>query len=119
MSDRIRKVNELIRKEVGNFFLAEHFFARDVFVTVTKVDTSPDLYYSTVFLSVIPKNRQGSVLEAAGHGIRRIQRHLNDRLIMKYVPQVRFKIDPSEEKIAHIEKLLGKQKNHPTQHGTD
>lgn len=119
MSDRIRKVNELIRKEVGTFFLTSHFFAPNVFVTVTKVDTSPDLYYSTVFISVIPKNRQGSVLQAATRGVRRVQNHLNDRLVMKYVPQVRFKIDPSEEKIGHIEELIDHQKDTTAQHDAD
>jgi len=56
MSDRMRRVNESVR-EVLSEALPELKDPRIGFVTVTGVDTSPDLRQACVFVSVLGNER--------------------------------------------------------------
>ncbi len=106
MKDRIQQVNSLIRDELGSFLQEFLEVPLGTLVTITHVKTSVDLYYATAFISVLPKDHEQKVLIKINKNIREIQKHLNRRLEMKYVPQLRFKLDHEEEKQAEFEKIL-------------
>ena len=54
MSERIQKINKLIKRHLGEIFLKELSLKPGLFLTVSKVDTTPDLRYTQVFISVFP-----------------------------------------------------------------
>ena len=109
MTERIDKVNSLMREELAKLLHEEIEVPKGTLVTVVSVETSVDLYYATAFVSVIPKEKEEDVLNQLQMRIKEIQKALNRRLVMKYVPQLRFKLDHSEEKQAHMEDIIDRE----------
>src|SRR5690242_9851474 len=83
MSERMRRVNEVVREVLAET-LPELKDPRIGLVTITGVDTAPDLRHATVFISVLgsEKKRDATLrgLEAA-HGL--LQSRLGRQLRMK------------------------------------
>jgi len=106
MNQRILKVNELIKQEVGKIILTEVDFSRDIIATIIKVKTSADLRYADVFVSALPSNKDVEVEKALKESIYFIQQKLNQKLHMKPLPRIRFVIDKSGEDVERIEELI-------------
>jgi ribosome-binding factor A len=105
--DRMRRVNEAVR-EVLSSRIAEGFNdPRIGFVTVTAVDTSPDLRQARVHVSVLgddaERARTMEGLEAA-HGL--LQQSLGRELRMKRTPTLSFAYDESIDRGMRITELL-------------
>jgi ribosome-binding factor A len=106
MSDRMRRVNEAVR-EVISEGLGELKDPRVGFVTVTGVETSPDLRQATVFVSVLGTERKRDrTLEglAAAHGV--LQARVARQLRMKRTPQLTFQYDPTVEQGVRMTQLI-------------
>jgi ribosome-binding factor A len=102
----MRRVNESVRQvlsEAGG----ELKDPRIGFVTVTGVETSPDLRHARVYVSVFgsEESRQDSLagLEAA-HGV--LQSRLGRELRMKRTPQLAFEYDPTVERGVRMTQLI-------------
>lgn len=108
MSRRIQKINELLKQEIGSLILKELDFKRDVIITVTKVETYSDLNKAKVGISILPFSKAEQVLRVLNSKNSDIQRLLNQKLRMKIVPKIKFRLDSSEEKISRVEQLLKK-----------
>src|SRR5919197_279603 len=97
MSGRMRRVNESLRAVLAEA-VGELKDPRIGFVTVTGVETSPDLRHAVVYVSVLgsERKREKSLagLEAA-HGA--LQRRLASEVRMKRTPQLTFQYDQSIE----------------------
>jgi len=106
MSNRIAKVNELIKHTIAEIIERELSLKAGVFVTVAKVDTTADLRYTRVFVSIFPEKEIDYVTKSLEKEIYRIQGSLNKKLSMKPLPRIEFKIDLTESKADEIEKLL-------------
>ena len=106
MNERMRRVNDAVREVLGRALLGLKD-PRIGFVTITGVETSPDLRHAKVFVSVLgnEKKRDKSLqgLEAA-HGI--LQAKLAQELRMKRTPQLAFEYDPTVERGVHMTKLI-------------
>ena len=107
MADRMRRVNEAVR-EVVSARLAEG--VRDPrigFVTVTSVDTTPDLRQARVYFSVLGSEEERSEtlagLESA-HGL--LQQAVASELRMKHTPTLQFVFDESIDRGMRITELL-------------
>ena len=106
-SDRIRRVNEAVREVLSETITAGLKDPRVGFVTVTAVDTSPDLRHARVFVSVLgdEKQREDSLAGlASSHGY--LQARVASRLRLKHTPTLVFEFDPSAERVMRIGKLL-------------
>jgi ribosome-binding factor A len=106
-ADRMRRVNEAVR-EVLSGRLAEGLKdPRIGFVTVTAVETSPDLTHARVFVSVLggETERQATLagLKSA-HGL--LQAEIAGELRMKRTPTLEFVYDESIERGMRISELL-------------
>lgn len=108
MSQRIPRVNQLIKQEVAKLFLEEMYFGKNVLVTITSVSCSPDLKSAKIELSVMPDNRAKEVLKKINKRIFFLQQALNKKLNMYFVPRICFSIDKGEQKRKRIEELLNK-----------
>ena len=102
----MRRVNEAVR-EVLSEAVGDLKDPRIGFVTVTGVDTSPDLRHATVFVSVLgsERNRERTLAGlAAAHGV--LQSRVARELRMKRTPQLAFEYDPSVERGVRMTKLI-------------
>lgn len=106
MSLRTEKINELIKRHIGEIISLELNLKPGVFVTISKVDTTPDLRYTRVFVSIFPDSEIGYAGETLRKELHRIQSSLNKKLSMKPLPRVEFRTDMTESKADVIEKLL-------------
>jgi ribosome-binding factor A len=102
----MRRVNEAV-KEVLSEGIGELKDPRIGFVTVTGVETSPDLRQARVYVSVFgsEESRQESLagLEAA-HGV--LQGRLARELRLKRTPQLSFEYDPTVERGVRMTQLI-------------
>jgi ribosome-binding factor A len=106
MSDRMRRVNEAVRQVLSEA-LPELKDPRIGFVTVTGVETSPDLRQARVFVSVLgsaKKRKQSLEGLAAAHGV--LQSRLARELRMKRTPTLAFEYDPTVEEGVRMSKLI-------------
>lgn len=106
MSERILKINELIRQEVNKLLLTEIDFPRGCLVTIVKVDTSKDLRHSKIYISILPVKFTSKVLEVIKKNLGRLQFLLNKKLVLKPLPKLSFKVDRTEKEAKEIEDLL-------------
>lgn len=109
MSERIKRINELIKHEIGQIILKEINLA-SVFITITTVDTSADLRRSKIKFIVYPKEATEKALNILEKNIYHIQQALNKRLKIKFVPKIKFEQDKAEAAAQRLEKLLQKIK---------
>ena len=106
MSERTLKINELIRQHVNDIILKELSLKGGVFVTIAKVDTTPDLRYTRIFVSIFPESEINYAMKTLQKEAYRIQGSLNKKLHMKPLPKVEFRADFTESKADEIEKIL-------------
>jgi ribosome-binding factor A len=117
-SDRMRRVNEAVREVLSGAITTELKDPRVGFVTVTAVETSPDLRHARVFVSVLgnPGERRRS-LKAMDSARGFLQRRVGGELRMKHTPQIQFVYDETPERGMRINELLqagaGEQRREP------
>lgn len=102
MSDRIRKINELLREEVS-VSIAENIGKED-FITVTAVETTDDLKRAIVWVSVMGDEEKAMADIMSKKSV--IQHEVTSKMATKYTPKLEFKIDHSQAYVEKIEKLL-------------
>lgn len=103
---RITKVNELIRKHLAEIMEKELSYKPGVFATIAKVDTSKDLRYTRMFISVFPETEIHYVTETLKKELPGIQKKLYSKLYMRPMTKLSFEIDHTEEEADKVEKLL-------------
>jgi ribosome-binding factor A len=106
MTDRMRRVNGAIR-EVLSEQIAVLKDPRIGFVTVTGVETSPDLRQATVYVSVLGSERKREASLAglnSSHGV--LQAAINRELRLKRTPQLAFEYDPTVERGMRLSRLI-------------
>jgi ribosome-binding factor A len=106
MSDRMRRVNEAVR-EVISEGVGDLKDPRVGFVTITGVETSPDLRQAKVFVSVLgTESKREKTLAGltAAHGV--LQARLARELRLKRTPQLTFEYDPTVERGVRMTQLI-------------
>lgn len=93
-------ISEVVRREVRNPHVNE-------LVTITRVDITKDLHYAKVYVSVIgtpeiKKETIAALNSAAGF----IAVHASKKVVMRYFPNLTFKLDDSADKHLRIQSLL-------------
>jgi ribosome-binding factor A len=106
-ADRMRRVNEAVR-EVLSVRIAEGLKdPRIGFVTVTSVDTNPDLRHARVYVSVLGDEQERAETLAglaSAHGV--LQHSIASELRMKRTPTIEFVFDESIDRGMRITELL-------------
>lgn len=103
---RIEKINSLIQRELSQIISREIDFPQGLLVTVTGVETLPDLSLAKIWLSIFPVQETKNVIKILNKRIGYLQRLLNKRLIMRPLPRIKFFVDTAEERAAKVEDLL-------------
>jgi ribosome-binding factor A len=104
---RMRRVNEVIRQVLGDVIATDLKDPRIGFVTVTDVDTSPDLRTARVYVSVLGGESERDMALAglrSSHGY--LQGRIAAELRMKRTPTLTFHYDESIDRGVRISRLL-------------
>jgi ribosome-binding factor A len=102
----MRRVNESVRQVLSEA-VGQLKDPRIGFVTITGVETSPDLRYARVYISVLGAERKRAQTIAGLQAARTmLQGQLGRELRMKRTPQLTFEYDPSVERGVRMSKLI-------------
>ena len=108
---RPERVQEALRQEISKIVQGEMKDPRIGFITITKVELTKDLRYAKVYFSVLGEDKDKKLalrgLNSAKGYIRGI---LGDRIKLRYMPDIEFKVDETLERTRHIYDLFEKIK---------
>ena len=104
---RMRRVNEAVREVLSAHITEDLRDPRIGFVTVTAVDTTPDLRRARVFVTVLGgKAEREDALEGLRSSRGYLQAHVGTELRMKRTPTLEFSYDESTDRGMRISQLL-------------
>jgi ribosome-binding factor A len=110
MTERMRRVNEALREVIAAAIAGELEDPRIGFVTVTAVETTPDLRQARVYVSVLgadPVRRRSLDGLRSAHGY--LQRRVADELHLKHTPTLDFVYDDTLDRAQRIDELLERE----------
>ena len=104
---RMRRVNEAVREVVSAHIAGDLKDPRIGFVTVTAVETSPDLRRARVYVSVLGDEAERErALEGLASSRGFLQAKLNEQLHLKRTPTLSFEYDPSIDRGVRMTRLI-------------
>ncbi|MEE9133741.1 MAG: 30S ribosome-binding factor RbfA [Gemmatimonadota bacterium] len=104
---RKQRVAKLLKEEISRLLQREVKDARIGMVTVTDVEVTADLKYATVYFQTSgDEGRKTEALEGLSSAAGFLRSRLGRELRLRRVPELRFAIDPTQEKAARIAELL-------------
>jgi ribosome-binding factor A len=111
MGHRLLRINESIKEVLSSVITAEGLKDPRVgFVTITGVETTPDLRHAKVFVSVLGQQpERDACMEALEHSKGYLQAKLNAAVHMKRTPQLEFHYDSTLDNALHIEALMRRE----------
>lgn len=107
-SNRIGRINEEIQRELSDQLrrLKDPRVSQTGMVSITRVDTTGDLRYARVYISVLDKSQEKDVLQGLKSAAGFLRRELGHALQLRYTPQLQFVSDDSILHGAHILEVL-------------
>lgn len=112
-SQRQLKVGELIRHALADIFfrgeIADEVLSRHS-ITVPEVRMTPDLKLATVYVLPLGGGDAEDAVEHLNKHKRFLRGEVAKRISMRFMPELRFKVDTSFEASARIDELLASPK---------
>jgi ribosome-binding factor A len=106
MSQRTKRLDELLREEINDVIRREVDDPRIGFVTITDVDVSPDLRHANVWVSVIGEaDERRQTLRALSRAMPFVRQRLG-RLRLKRIPDLHVKEDDTAERGTRVLQIL-------------
>jgi len=110
-SQRPGRVQEAIRQEVSKILHNEIRDPRLGFLTVTGVELTNDLRYARIYFSVLGEDKDKKLaLKGLNSAKGYIKGLLGDRIKLRFMPDIEFKIDETLERTQRIYDLFEKIK---------
>ena len=107
MSQRTERVDELLRQEIGALLSKEIADPRIGFVTITEVETAPDLRHAKVWVSVIGGQAESKeTVRALQQAMPFVRHELGRRLRIKRIPELHVRLDDTAERGTRVLHLL-------------
>jgi ribosome-binding factor A len=108
-SQRQLKVGELVRHALAEVFsrgeIMDEVLSRHS-LTVPEVRMTPDLKLATVYVMPLGGGEAGEVVDHLEKHKRYLRGELARRVSLKFMPELKFKLDTSFERSARIDELL-------------
>ena len=105
-SNRIGRINEEIQRELSALIRTVKDPRVTGMVSITAVETTNDLRYAKVFISVLDKSDSTQVIKGLKSASGYLRRGLGRALSLRYTPELIFQRDDSIDKGAHILDML-------------
>lgn len=105
--NRINRINEEIQRELTSlFYTLKDPRLQSGLVTVTRVDTTSDLRYCRVSISVLDQGTEKDVMRGLRSAAGYLRREIGHKLQLRYTPELQFVADDSIAYGAHILEVL-------------
>ncbi len=112
MSQRLQRVAEEIKKEIGRIIHDDLNDPRIGFVTVTKVNLSADLRFAKIYFSLLGTKKQLRDTQVGlANSCGFVRKLLAQRIRLRYTPELVFKLDEGVEYSIRVSEVLEKIKN--------
>lgn len=105
MGDRMLRVNSTLREVLADHIERMSDTRLDM-VSVTAVDTAPNLRHAIVYIDVLDKEHHEPALAALRGAARRLQAVIGSEVRLKYTPTLEFAIDPGISGGERIDEIL-------------
>ena len=105
-SNRIGRINEEIQRELAALIPNVKDPRVTGMISVTAVETTPDLRFAKVYVSMLDKTSAKEVIKGLKSASGWLRRELGRSLKLRYTPELVFEEDHSIDKGAHILELL-------------
>ena len=106
MNIKIERINHIIMEEVSKILMLEVKDERFKFVTVTDCDTSNDLSYCKVYVTVLEQEKKDETLKALNNASGFIRGELAKRIEIRNIPELKFIYDESVFYGEKIDKII-------------
>lgn len=107
MKNRLLRVNELIKRELDTLIRKEVGQMPGKLVTVREVDIAPDLKHASVWMGILGTKEEQHASMAVLHAHRKdLQSLLSKRVVLKFTPQLHFKLDETGERGDRVLNIL-------------
>ena len=106
MNIKIERINHMIMEEVSKIIMLEVKDERFKFVTVTDCDTSNDLSYCKVYVTVLEQEKKEETLKALNNASGFIRGELAKRIEIRHIPELKFIYDESVSYGEHIDSII-------------
>jgi ribosome-binding factor A len=119
MGIRQEKFAGIIQQHLADIFLKESGSFNNAFITISKVEISPDLGYAKVFLSFLNSSNKTELLDLINFNNKEIRRRLASKIKnqARIVPELTFFVDESLDYVFHMEKVMQKVKDEDEKKG--
>ncbi len=95
-SNRINRINEEIQKELSNLIRnLKDPRIQNTMISITRVETTPDLRYTKVYVSFLQEDRAADALKGLQSAAGYLRRELGQALKLRYTPQIMWALDDS------------------------
>ena len=105
-SNRIGRINEEIQRELSSLIRTVKDPRVTGMISVTAVETTPDLKFAKIYISVLDKSDCAQVLKGLKSASGYLRRELGHALNLRNTPELTFVQDDSIDKGAHILDML-------------
>ena len=104
-SNRINRINEEIQKELSSLLrTVKDPRVQDTMISITRVETTPDLRYAKVYASFLQQDKAADGLKGLKSASGYLRRELGRALQLRYTPELVWELDDS---ITYGAKMLG------------
>jgi len=104
---RTDRIDELLRQEIGAILAKDVQDPRIGFVTVTDVETAPDLSTARVFVSVIGQPAEREVtMRALRKAMPFVRHELGGRVRLRRIPELQLRADDTVQRGSRVLQLL-------------
>ena len=106
-NNRIGRINEEIQRELSGLMRSlKDPRLQSGLLTITHVDTTPDLRFSKIYVSALNKDQEKEMLKGLKSAAGYLRRELGAALKLRYTPELQFVADDFIQQGAHILEML-------------
>ncbi len=105
-SNRIGRINEEIQRELSGLIRTVKDPRVHGLISITAVETAPDLRYAKIYVSVLDKSDVQEVVKGLKSAAGYLRRELGRALQLRYTPELTFTADDSIAEGAHILEII-------------
>ena len=95
-SNRIATINQEIQKELSSLLRSvKDPRVQDTMISITRVETTPDLRYTKVYVSFLQENKVADAMAGLKSAAGFLRRQLAQNLQLRYAPEIQWALDDS------------------------
>jgi len=108
MTKRCEQISSELQHQLSEIINREIELPSDCLVTIMRVTVSPDLKIAKIFVSILPENKRGTVLNFLNKTTSLTRKELKSKIYLYTLPELRFFVDENEIKRREVSEALEK-----------